>query len=205
MSVDKPFWRGKRVLMTGHTGFKGAWLTLWLKQLGADVTGLADGVPTTPSLFGLAGLRDAVPTRWADVRDVQAVLHAVRRSPEARSVVNVTSDKCYDNHAQGRPFREDDPMGSHDPYSRSKGCTERVAERWPGELRWAVDDGPRPHEAGLLLLDSSKARERLGWTPRWNLAEGLNATIAWYAALHGSADMREVSPEQISAFAAITA
>src|SRR4051812_12753077 len=157
--VDAGFWRGRRVLVTGHTGFKGAWLTLWLRALGADVAGFADCVPTSPSLYELAGADDGVADVRGDVRDFDAVravvadhmpevvfhmaaqpfvrrsfgepratyetnvmgtvnvLEAVRTTPGVRVVVNVTSDKCYDNREKGRPFREDDPKGGHDPYS----------------------------------------------------------------------------------------
>jgi CDP-glucose 4,6-dehydratase len=350
MPVDPSFWRGRRVLVTGHTGFKGAWLTTWLLALGADVRGLSVDVPTTPSLWELAALAGDVPTAWADVRDPEAtdravaaarpevlvhmaaqpfvrrsfrepretyetnvmgtvnVLEAVRAAGGVRVVVNVTSDKCYDNREQGRPFREDDPMGGHDPYSNSKGCAElvtdayrrsyfapdpdgprlasgragnvigggdwgedrlvpdmmrgalagapirirnpqavrpwqhvlsplsgylelaqalwedpaaaggfnfgpdagdaqpvahvveRVSAGWPEPLSWETDPGPHPHEAHLLLLDSRKAREQLGWRPGWALDAGLDATVAWYAAHHAGEDARATTLAQIAAF-----
>ncbi|MCX6386229.1 MAG: CDP-glucose 4,6-dehydratase [Solirubrobacterales bacterium] len=350
MAVDESFWSGRRVLVTGHTGFKGAWLTLWLGEMGAEVTGFADGVPTTPSLFELAGLREMLPTVWGDVRDYDAVLGAIRESspevvihmaaqpfvrrsfsqpretyetnvmgtvnvleavrltPGVSVVINVTSDKCYENLEHGRPFREQDAKGGHDPYSNSKGCAElvadayrcsffssdqsptqlasgragnvigggdwgedrlipdimrgalvgetvkirnpdsvrpwqhvlnplsgylklvemlwhqpgtslgwnfgpeaedaltvgeiaeRVGDLWPGDLSFEIDDGPHPHEATLLRLDSSKAHTELGWAPTWNLEQGLEATVAWYAALRDGRDMAEVSVEQIRAF-----
>src|SRR4051812_5833290 len=137
--VDPGFWNDRPVLVTGHTGFKGAWLTLWLRALGARVSGFADAVPTTPSLFELAGVAQGIADMRGDVRDHQAVrrafaehepeivihmaaqafvrrsfadprgtyetnvmgtvnvLEAVRATPSVRVVVNVTSDKCYDN------------------------------------------------------------------------------------------------------------
>lgn len=352
MSVDPAFWQGRRVLLTGNTGFKGAWLALWLTRLGADVHGFSDGVPTHPSLHDLARLDELVDWTRADVRDAQAVaaavrearpdvvihmaaqafvrrsfrepretyetnvmgtvnvLDAVRTAPGVRVVLNVTSDKCYDNREQGRPFLEEDPKGGHDPYSSSKGCAElvadaygrsffdpdpvgprlasaragnvigggdwgedrlvpdimrgalagdairirnpdairpwqhvlnplsgylRLAERlwedetlaggwnfgpdpgdarpvrdlvqrvtdgWPDQLRWSIDEGPHPHEAATLLLDSGKARRLLGWAPAWGLDDGLEATVAWYAAHSAGADMREVSGAQIAAFSA---
>ncbi|MEY2514808.1 MAG: CDP-glucose 4,6-dehydratase, partial [bacterium] len=139
--VDPDFWRDRGVLVTGHTGFKGAWLTLWLQALGARVSGLADGVPTQPSLYELARVGVGVNEFRADIRDYDAVLaavatsapqivvhmaaqpfvrrsfadpratyetnvmgtvnvlEAVRATPSVRAVVNVTSDKCYDNDA----------------------------------------------------------------------------------------------------------
>jgi CDP-glucose 4,6-dehydratase len=164
--ADARFWRGRRVLVTGHTGFKGSWLALWLERLGAQVTGFSDVVPTEPSLFELArvgtGLRDV----RGDVRDPDAVraavagaevvlhlaaqplvrrsyqdpretfevnvigtvnvLEAVRAEPGVRVVVNVTSDKCYENREWEWAYREDEPMGGKDPYSASKGAAELV-------------------------------------------------------------------------------
>ena len=161
------------MLVTGHTGFKGAWLSLWLQSLGAQVTGLSRGVPTTPSLYELARVGPAMAgEQEADVRDPAAVaaavaaaepevvlhlaaqpfvrrsfrepretyetnvmgtvnvLEAVRAAGGVRAVVVVTSDKCYDNREQWRPFVEDDPMGGHDPYSNSKGCAELVTDAY---------------------------------------------------------------------------
>ena len=353
MPVDPSFWAGRRVLVTGHTGFKGSWLVLWLRELGAEVIGLADGTPTSPSLFDLARAGEGIADVRADVRDPDAVasafaehrpevvlhlaaqpivrrsfrepreafeintmgtvnvLDAVRATPGVEAVVCITSDKCYDN-APGRPprpFVEDDPMGGHDPYSSSKGCAElvvhayrhsyfdgaegpriasaragnvigggdwaadrlipdlmraaaadevipvrnpdavrpwqhvlnplsgylvlaqavagdpeaqggwnfgpapeeaepvrwiadRIGERWPRPLRWAFDPGPHPAEAGFLALDSSKARDRLGWSPAWDLPVALDAVVAWHVALEEGADMREVTLGQIRDFAA---
>lgn len=161
------YFDGKRVLLTGHTGFKGSWLALWLHMLGAEVTGLALE-PEEPSLFDAAGVRDVVDSRISDIRDLatiervmadarpEVVLHlaaqalvrasyaapvetyatnvmgtvhvleAARHTPSVRSVVVVTSDKCYENTDLERGYREGDPMGGADPYSSSKGCTELV-------------------------------------------------------------------------------
>jgi len=166
---DPAFWAGRRVLVTGHTGFKGAWLSLWLAELGATVTGFSDGVPTTPSLHALARLDELVDGRTGDVRDAvrvaeavaqarpEVVLHlaaqpmvrrsfaepvatyatnimgtvhvldAIRRAPgDVRVVIVVTSDKCYDNREWPWGYREDEPLGGHDPYSSSKGAAEIV-------------------------------------------------------------------------------
>jgi CDP-glucose 4,6-dehydratase len=184
VAVTPDFWRGRRVLLTGHTGFKGSWLALWLADMGADVTGLADGVPTEPSLFELAGLTDTVPTVHADVRDAEAVqrvvaetrpevvlhlaaqplvrrsfvapretfevnimgtvnvLEAVRLAPAVRAVVNVTSDKCYENRDWEWAYREDEPMGGHDPYSSSKGASELVTSAYRRSF-FSDPDSPR--------------------------------------------------------------
>jgi CDP-glucose 4,6-dehydratase len=353
--VDPDFWRGRSVLVTGHTGFKGAWLSLWLQSLGAHVTGFADDVPTQPSLFDLARVGERLADVRGDVRDPAAVLdavaghapevvihmaaqafvrrsfldprttyetnvmgtvnvlEAVRATPSVRVVVNVTSDKCYDNAASRapRPFVEDDPKGGHDPYSNSKACAELVAdaylrsffapmaggptparlgsvragnvigggdwgedrlipdimrgaldgapiavrnpaavrpwqhvlnplsgylrlaqvlhvspeqqggwnfgpalgdaqpvraiadrltELWPGDLDWELDDRTHPHEAHFLALDSTKAREQLGWQPTWNLDEALAGIVEWYTALRDGADMQAVTLAQITSF-----
>jgi len=167
--IDQGFWRARRVLVTGHTGFKGGWLCLWLQQLGAEVTGYALAPNTSPNLFEAAavgkGLRQSI---LADIRDLdrlcevlrnarpEVVIHmaaqplvrasyenpietysvnvlgtvtlleAIRRSGGVRSVVSVTSDKCYENREWAWGYREADPMGGFDPYSSSKGCAELV-------------------------------------------------------------------------------
>jgi CDP-glucose 4,6-dehydratase len=162
------FWKGKKVLVTGHTGFKGSWLALWLRSLGARVAGYALKPPTTPSLWALIEAKAGVASTIADIRDLAALskalqafqpdivfhlaaqslvhpsyddpvgtyatnvmgtvhlLEAVRRSAGVRAVVNVTSDKCYENLETGQAYRESDPMGGRDPYSSSKGCAELV-------------------------------------------------------------------------------
>jgi CDP-glucose 4,6-dehydratase len=235
------------------------------------------------------------------------VLEAVRASPSVRAVVNVTSDKCYENREWEWAYREHEPMGGHDPYSNSKGCSELVtaafrrsffsdphgtrlasaragnvigggdwaadrlvpdimraalagqalhvrnptairpwqhvlnplsgylvlaqalwasqeyasgwnfgpadedartvgwivahmSELWPDGVRVTHDDGPHPHEAHHLKLDSSRARAHLGWRPAWGLEEGLEAVVDWYRRLRDSEDMRAVTVEQIEAF-----
>ena len=194
------------MLVTGHTGFKGAWLTLWLRHMGARVTGLADGVPTSPSLYELAGAQEGVEEVRADIRDAPAVreafaahspevvlhmaaqafvrrsfrepretyevnvmgtvnvLDAVRVTPSVRVVVNVTSDKCYDNppHRSPRPFVESDPKGGHDPYSSSKGCAELVAEAYSRSFFDAAD-GPRlaSARAGNVIGGGDWGEDRL--------------------------------------------
>ncbi len=165
---DMGFWQGKRVFLTGHTGFKGSWLCLWLSRMGAHVTGYALEPPTDPSLFELARVDELVDSCIADVRDLERLkaemlkaspdvvihmaaqplvrdsykipvetyainvmgvvhlLEAVRSCPGVRAVVNVTTDKCYENREWVWGYRENEPMGGFDPYSNSKGCSELV-------------------------------------------------------------------------------
>lgn len=328
VSPTAAFWRGKRVLLSGHTGFKGGWLALWLHRLGAQVTGVSLPPATTPSLFEAARVRQAVAHHEADIRDAaalrarvrdarpQIVLHlaaqalvrpsyaepvdtfatnvmgtahlldALRSAPDARVAVMVTTDKVYRNNEWPYPYREHDTLGGHDPYSASKAASELViasyrdaflkqqglavasaragnvigggdwsvdrllpdavrAWRDGGELHvrrpqsvrpwqhvleplagyltlaetlWrdpaladAYNFGPDaaeaapvrtvidlaqaaygrgrtvyaehpqgPHEAGLLTLDTSKARAVLGVAPRWPLATAVARSMDWY-------------------------
>lgn len=162
------FWHGKKVFLTGHTGFKGSWLCLWLSSLGAEVTGYALEPPTNPSLFELARVRELVTSIIADVRDLERLksemataspdvvihmaaqplvrdsykipvdtyainvmgtvhlLEAVRSCPSVKAVVNVTTDKVYENREWVWGYRENEPFGGYDPYSNSKGCSELV-------------------------------------------------------------------------------
>jgi CDP-glucose 4,6-dehydratase len=146
---DPAFWAGKRVLVTGHTGFKGRWLTLWLRALGADVTGFArrDGGDVTDAAavraavakarpdvaFHLAalatvqlGYEDPAAVYTVNVVGTANVLQAVREAGTAQAVIGVTSDKCYLDQGLERPYREDDRLGGYDPYSSSKAAQELV-------------------------------------------------------------------------------
>lgn len=170
MTTTNPsFWKNKKVLITGHTGFKGSWLSLWLSSMGANVIGYALEPPTNPNMFQAIGLEELITSIHGDVRDhdnllavfkaqkpemvfhlaaqplvrvsykeprttyetnvmgTVNVLEAVRKTPSVRVVINVTSDKCYENREWVWGYRENDPMGGHDPYSSSKGCSELVA------------------------------------------------------------------------------
>lgn len=342
------FWRGKRVLVTGHTGFKGGWLVLWLRQLGAEVCGIALPPATSPNLFELARVAEGIDSHFCDIRDterlvalVQAsrpeivlhlaaqplvrasyrdplgtfasnimgtahVLDALRGLDSVRVAVMVTTDKVYRNLEQPYPYREDDALGGHDPYSASKAASEIVIASYrdaflmeqsvavasaragnvigggdwsedrliPDAVRaWQADEildirrsqairpwqhvleplhgyltlaeklrhypelagaynyGPHtheaatvrevvelarkaygkgdvrygdgntgPHEAGWLALETAKARVALGVQPKWNLAETVTRTMAWYQAQHAGADARELCLAEIAQY-----
>jgi len=171
-NVNPEFWRGKRVFLTGHTGFKGSWLTLWLQSLEAHVTGYALAPPTNPSLFEVAVVGKGMNSHIGDVRDLATlkkamqacspdivihmaaqslvrlsyanpvdtyatnvmgtvnVLESVRYTPSVKAVVNITTDKCYENREWIWAYRENEPMGGYDPYSNSKGCAELVTSAY---------------------------------------------------------------------------
>lgn len=356
------FYAGKRVLITGHTGFKGSWLSIWLRRLGAEVAGYGLRPPTTPSLFEACKLEEKITSILGDVRDGHMLrdlferlqpeivfhlaaqslvrhayrepvetyqtnvmgtvnlLEACRHSPSVRVVVNITSDKCYENNGRPRGHTEDDPVGGDDPYSSSKGCAElittayrrsyfnpggngrrraslatgragnaigggdwaedrlvpdcvralsenrKIAIRYPDAVRpwqhvleplsgylllgqrlfeegetfagpwnfgpamenlkpvrwivermteiwavpearsasgngsWVAHQGSHPHEAHYLELDSSKARRKLGWSPKWDLEAALERAVEWYRAYYNHEEMLRVTMEQIRSY-----
>jgi CDP-glucose 4,6-dehydratase len=196
LEMKDGFWKGKRVLVTGHTGFKGGWLTVWLRLLGADVIGFALRPETQPNLFGVAQIESGVRSLIADIRDLQSVmkvveanepeivfhlaaqplvrrsyldpvetyatnvmgtvhlLEAIRRTRCARAIVNVTSDKCYQNNEWHWGYREIDRIGGRDPYSNSKGCAELVTAAFRGSF---FQDG-----SGLVGIASARAGNVVG-------------------------------------------
>lgn len=355
--MSNQFWRGKKVFITGHNGFKGSWLTLCLSRMGAELHGYSLPPPTEPNMFELTHLKSAIHTTIGDVRDQKALteamikaqpeivfhmaaqplvresyvspvdtfstnvmgtvnlLEAVRAVPDIRSVVVVTSDKCYENRQWLWGYREDNPMGGHDPYSASKGAAELVTAayrrsffdgsgdnqtavasvragnvvgggdfapnrlvpdiiralisgepvtiRHPNAVRpWQFvleplhgymniaqhlyesgqdyaegwnfgptetdaqtvaqicatlnhslqlyDVGtveinlekspPQLHEAAMLRLDISKARQRLDWIPKMELYTALELTADWYATYLRQGDLRARSEAQIEFF-----
>jgi CDP-glucose 4,6-dehydratase len=167
--VNPSFWNGKRVFLTGHTGFKGGWLSLWLTSMGAKVTGYALAPNTRPNFFDVTKVEDdLVQSCIADIRDLEKLkkamadakpeivihmaaqplvrysyanpvetyatnvmgtvhtLESIRSVDTVRAAVIVTTDKCYENQEWVWGYRENEPMGGHDPYSNSKGCAELV-------------------------------------------------------------------------------
>jgi CDP-glucose 4,6-dehydratase len=356
ISALRSAYAGRRVLVTGHTGFKGAWLCEWLLALGAEVHGVALA-PEERSLFGSLGLERRLQHTLLDVREggdllmhvaalrpdyifhlaAQPIVRLSYREPIATfetnvlgtanlleavqdgdfpcAVVVVTSDKCYANDGHARAFREDDPLGGHDPYSASKAAaeivtasyrdsffahdtrvglasaragnvigggdwaadrivpdavraleagktvpvrnpnftrpwqhvleplggylllgakleaarasgdpaeikniasafnfgpgpgsnrtvgelTEEILKHWPGKWEQAPQEKHLP-EAPLLSLDIAKAREVLGWEPRWDFARTVGETVAWYRAVEAGRDAAAETQAQISAY-----
>ena len=166
------FWEGKKILISGHTGFKGSWLSIWLHQLGAEILGLSLEAEDKRSIFYKAQVSSIVENLYADIRDINSfkktitdfkpeivfhlaaqplvrdsysdpiktletniigtanILECLKEIDSVKSIVVVTSDKCYDNNEINIPFVESDPMGGHDPYSASKGCAELVTQSY---------------------------------------------------------------------------
>jgi CDP-glucose 4,6-dehydratase len=358
MEMNRPFWSGRRVFMTGHTGFKGGWLSLWLHALGAEVFGLALA-PRVPGIFAAARIAQSMGSATGDIRDAAIVsrtmaearpqivfhlaaqplvrasyadpletyatnvmgtahvLEAARKCSSIEAIVVITTDKCYENEEWPWPYRESDRLGGRDPYSSSKACAElvsaayarsfftgseggqrpalataragnvigggdwqedrllpdlvrsltggsalvlrnpsavrpwqhvleplhgylmlaerlcaedanrfagpwnfgpderdartvgEVAERflraWGTSTRWQVDGSQREHESHLLRLDSSKARQSLGWTPALGLEEALGRTAEWYKRHHAGEDMRAHSLGEIDSYSRLLA
>jgi CDP-glucose 4,6-dehydratase len=347
MEINYNFWKNRSVFLTGHTGFKGGWMTLWLSKMGAKVSGYSLDTPTTPNFFTVTKLIERMESSTiADILDFSSLksallsskpsiiihmaaqplvrksynnpletfktnligtvnlLEAARVIDSVEAIVNVTTDKCYENNEQLKSYKEDDKLGGYDPYSGSKACAEiastvyrnsflneskvklatvragnvigggdwavdrlipdflrtihtgkilRIrfpnavrpwqhvleplsgylmlaeklvkngndfAEAWnfgPKEidsrpvswiinylsqknpnLKWETKNILEPHESGLLLLDSSKAKSKLGWTSRWSLEIALDKTIEWHKAWMGNELMDDLSISQIN-------
>ncbi len=170
--MNPSFWKNKKVFVTGHTGFKGSWLSLWLQSAGAQAVGYALIPPTMPNLFTDAQVEKGMKSVIGDIRDLELlrksivtnapeiiihmaaqtvvresydnpvetyatnvmgtvnVLESVRSTPSVKVVVNVTSDKCYENHEWAWGYRETDSLGGFDPYSNSKACSELVTSAY---------------------------------------------------------------------------
>ena len=348
-TVDRTFWKGKRVFLTGHTGFKGSWLSLWLEDMGAVVKGYSLEPYTEPSLFKVAKVSSGIESEIGDIRDYdklkssvnsfspEIILHlaaqplvrdsyvdplgtyetnvmgtanllqASRELPNLKSIVIVTTDKCYENKEWEWGYRENEAMGGFDPYSSSKGCAELVTSAFrrsffqstdvaiasaragnvigggdwsrdrliPDVLRsynqgnqvvirnpkstrpwqhvieplsgylilaeelynkgqafaepfnfgprdedcqsvesilntininwedcpgWKLDDEANPHEARFLKLDISKAKDKLNWTPKWNLESTIKRIVDWNTAFNRQENMREHCINEIKSY-----
>lgn len=345
---DASFWSGRRVLLTGHTGFKGSWLAIWLHRLGAKVTGISLPPSIRPNLFSLARIEKICCSHFCDIRDAaafathvqdarpeivihlaaQALVRVSYREPietfstnvmgtahlldalcglsSVKIVVLITTDKVYRNNEWPWPYREEDALGGYDPYSASKAASELVIASYrdaflreqgvavasaragnvigggdwsedrliPDAMRaWLAGDilhirrprairpwqhvveplagylalaqalsdqpqimgaynfGPQtadaatvhdvvemartangsgqvhygdgaegPHEAGWLALEIAKAREALGYRPRWDLPTSMQRTVAWYRALQDGAPARALCEADIAAY-----
>jgi len=203
MGVAPDFWRGKRVFLTGHTGFKGSWLSLWLQSMGAHLHGYALPPPTQPALFEEAQVAQGMQSTLGDVRDLSEltkamrefepeivlhmaaqslvrlsyvqpvdtyatnvmgtvhVLEATRLTESVRVVLNVTTDKCYENKEWHWGYREDDPMGGHDPYSNSKGCAELVTSAYRRSFMASRGVALASARAGNVIGGGDWAQDRL--------------------------------------------
>jgi len=204
MVVKAAFWRGKRVFLTGHTGFKGGWLSLWLTQMGASVYGYALAPSTTPALFTTAKITDRLAASTiADIRDAATLqqamqaaqpdivfhlaaqplvrhsyqapvetyavnvmgtvnlLEAVRGVAGVRAVVNVTTDKCYENREINEPYVEDEALGGYDPYSSSKACSELVTSAYRRSFMEALSVGLASARAGNVIGGGDWSNDRL--------------------------------------------
>jgi CDP-glucose 4,6-dehydratase len=199
----KDFYCGKKILLTGHTGFKGAWLAIWLEKMGAEVTGYSLQPATAPNLYLLTGLSKRIKSHYGDIRDLNAlseiisqikpevvfhlaaqplvrlsyhravetfetnvmgtvnVLEACRVTPSVRAIVNITSDKCYENKEWIWSYRENDSLGGDDPYSSSKACAEIVANAYHKSFLKAEGKGIASARAGNVIGGGDWAQYRL--------------------------------------------
>ena len=203
MGVDPKFWSGRKVLVTGHTGFKGSWLLLLLERLGVEVAGVALEPATTPSLFQQIGGGARCAHHVADIRDAEQikrifaavqpevvlhlaaqplvrqsyadplgtfatnvlgtvnVLEAARHTSSVRTIVSVTTDKCYRNDGRAAPYAEDDALGGHDPYSNSKACAELVSQSYRDSFLAAAGVGLATARAGNVIGGGDYSADRL--------------------------------------------
>lgn len=201
--LDEEFWRGKKVFLTGHTGFKGSWLALWLKSMGAIVKGYALEPSTNPNLYEIVGVNDLLESEINDIRDLPGLssslnsfcpdivfhmaaqplvrasykdpietystnvmgtvnlLEAARQCPSVKAVINITTDKCYENDERLDGYIESDPMGGKDPYSSSKGCAELVTSAYRESYYKDQNIGLASVRAGNVIGGGDWAEDRL--------------------------------------------
>jgi len=216
--LDRSFWKNRVVFLTGHTGFKGSWLSLWLSALGARITGYALAPPTQPNLFEQAGIARLARSIHGDIRDFprlkaalaecrpEVVIHLAAQSVVARgyddpietyssnvmgtlhlfealrqlrqpcALINVTSDKCYENREWVWGYRENEPMGGRDPYSNSKSCAELVTSAY--RESFFPEDSVASHG---IALASARAGNAIGggdWTPNQLIPDLVRAFVA---------------------------
>lgn len=349
MKINDNFWRGRSVFLTGHTGFKGGWMALWLAKMGAKVHGYSLDVTSDPNFFIETNQREKLASSTiADIQNFSSLKSAItlakpsvifhmaaqplvresyyspiktfktniigtanllevsRKIDTLEAIVNITTDKCYENIEPSKPFSEDDKLGGHDPYSSSKACAEIVssayrnsflkqigikiatvragnvigggdwakdrlipdflratdknerllirspnavrpwqhvlepisgyiflAEKLVNEghdfseawnfgpkksgsksvswvinylcqkfpnLKWDCDQTLQLHEANSLLLDSTKAKTKLGWVPKWSLETALDKIIEWHQAYNQKKEMDDISISQINSY-----
>ena len=201
--VKKPlfddFYKDRKVLITGHTGFKGSWLSILLNWLGAEVYGYALKPNTIPSLYELANVDQIVSSTIGDIRNYELLLttiskvqpeviihmaaqplvresyrnpretyeinvmgtvnllEAARQIKSIKAILNVTTDKCYDNKEWHWGYRENEPMGGYDPYSNSKGCSELVTSSFRSSFF-----NPKEHQIHGVALASARAGNVIG-------------------------------------------
>lgn len=207
------FWQHKTVLVTGHTGFKGSWLSLWLQQLGAKVIGYALSPQTKPSLFELADVKTGMTSVIGDIRNLSQLqqtvktyqpdivfhlaaqplvrysyhapvetymtnvmgtvhlLEAIRHISSVKVLVNITSDKCYQNNEWHWGYRENDPLGGYDPYSNSKACAELVTASYRHAFFNQHNIAVATARAGNVIGGGDWAQDRL-------MTDVINAVLA---------------------------
>jgi len=201
--IDPEFWNGKRVFLTGHTGFKGSWLSIWLSHMGCTVLGYALSPNTSPSLFDVAKVNKMVDSKIGDIRNQELlyesmvnfnpeilihmaaqplvrysydnpietyevnvigtakVLEVARSCNNLKAIINITTDKCYENVGFDKSYKESDPMGGYDPYSSSKGCAELVASSYRRSYLSDLGIGIASVRAGNVIGGGDWATDRL--------------------------------------------